>query len=131
MQAANMFAYGATLQVVSDTLHVPIRTLSSWKQKEDFIAEVVAQSRLMLHDGLPEVYGIVLAKAKQGIPWACQLIFKHTEFLATCETKQTENQITFNWGCSPPTAPELPEEPLDSEEAEEPAPTPEKDSVLN
>jgi hypothetical protein len=125
IKAAELYAWGATNDKVSEETGMSVRALTNWKKRPEFIDEVVYQSRHMLSEGIPQVYAIVLEKAKLGIPWACQLLFKHFEFLSTTEAKKDEGQIVFNWGTEPPSTPA----PVETEEEEPPAPIPPEDPI--
>ena len=77
-----------TQKLLADKLGVVEQTLSHWKQIPGFMDEVVATSRAMIHDRLPEVYAALGREAEKGSFQHIKLTMEMTGEFTPTERKE-------------------------------------------
>jgi hypothetical protein len=101
LTAARALAAGATLAQAAEESDSSVRAITNWKRNPLFIAELSSQTQKLVHENLPAVLAMVYEKAKVGVPWACQLVVKHAEYIAALESKIPDTEVAVGWADEP------------------------------
>lgn len=96
-KVALLLARGATIADASKEVHVPVRTIMDWKNTALFINEIGRLTNRLMKEFFPAVQQMVFAKAIQGTPWACQLVYKHQEAIHAAESRVPDTKIEVSW----------------------------------
>lgn len=96
LKAIELLAIGDMTQVeISSELRINPVTLTRWRRKPLFMHAVVARSRQLLKQSLPEVYSKLADKSKDGSHRHIKILLDHMEKLE--EVKAGETSLTFTW----------------------------------
>lgn len=99
LEAIELLASGdLNMTEIYTKLNICHDTLWRWRKNPQFMDAVIAKSREDLKNYLPEVYGKLKEKAKEGDWHHIKIMLEHLDKLEETRSKLSVSSITFTWG---------------------------------
>jgi transposase-like protein len=98
LEAIELLAAGGMSFVdVAETVGVTQKTLRQWRKEPEFGQMVLDSSRALIKENMPDIYNVLLSKAKKGDTQALKLWIEHSERLEQLANVAQQGHISFTW----------------------------------
>jgi hypothetical protein len=98
LQAIELMAASTINNVeVMRQLNIPQRTFYKWKKEKEFMDALLARSRELLKESLPNVYNKLTELSVGGSHQHMKILLDHLEKLEEWASRADQGNITFTW----------------------------------
>ena len=90
-------AGGLSLTQIAEKVGITQKTLRKWRTEPEFCQSVMDKSMGLIKENLPDIYSVLIKKAKAGDNQALKLYIEHYERLEEMKKTAELGHFSFTW----------------------------------